>query len=216
MQYTVRTRGQHVDVAVANTPDTCPHCHCAIVPQFISGFLDDQQLFLFYNCVRNECSRFFIVEFFPDFRNMYHFERNVLGSPDSKQHPDVISQISPDFINIYSEAQTAQDAGLSQICGMGFRKALEFLIKDYLIRKKPEAEDDIKDLLLGKCIAKYIENSKIKDIASRAAWLGNDETHYVRKWAGMDVENLKQLIKLTTFWMEAEYLTDQMIEAMPR
>ncbi len=51
------------------------------------------------------------------------------------------------------------------------------------------------------------EPSLLREIAKRAAWLGNDETHYVRKWEGKDLEDLKRLISLTIHWIEMEKLT---------
>lgn len=44
--------------------------------------------------------------------------------------------------------------------------------------------------------------------AKRAAWLGNDETHYVRKHEHMTVNDLKRLIDLTIHWIMMEQLTD--------
>ncbi|MDR1245206.1 MAG: hypothetical protein LBJ98_04455 [Endomicrobium sp.] len=36
-----------------------------------------------------------------------------------------------------------------------------------------------------------------KEIAKKAAWLGNDETHVVRKWKEKDLQDLKELIEMT-------------------
>lgn len=74
---------------------------------------------------------------------------------------------------------------------------VEFLIKDYTIKKHPEKEDEIRKALLGKCIQNYISVTKIKECAKRATWIGNDETHYVRKWKDKDVKDLKILIQLS-------------------
>ena len=56
---------------------------------------------------------------------------------------------------------------------------------------------------------------RIKDCAKRAAWLGNDETHYIRKWETQDLEDLKDLIELTVNWIRDEYLTKRIKEEMP-
>jgi hypothetical protein len=52
-------------------------------------------------------------------------------------------------------------------------------------------------------------------MAKRAAWLGNDETHYVRKWEDHDLEDLKSLIKVTGNWIEMEAITKKYIGDMP-
>jgi hypothetical protein len=50
---------------------------------------------------------------------------------------------------------------------------------------------------LANCLSQYIDNVNIKSIGHRAIWLGNDETHYVRKWETKDLGDLKKLIDIT-------------------
>lgn len=33
-------------------------------------------------------------------------------------------------------------------------------------------------------------------------WLGNDETHYVRRWEEKDLSDLKRLISMTVSWID--------------
>lgn len=63
---------------------------------------------------------------------------------------------------------------------------------------------DSTDLMLGKCITDYIDNEKIKTLAKASAWLGNDETHYVRKHQNYNVQDLKRFIKATVAYIEYE------------
>jgi hypothetical protein len=104
---------------------------------------------------------------------------------------------------------------LLEICGVGYRKSLEFLIKDYLIKLDSTKEAEIKIKFLGKCIEEDIKNENIKNVAKRATWLGNDETHYLKKWEGKDLQDLKNLIDLTVHWLEMEDLTQKAIDDMP-
>ena len=53
------------------------------------------------------------------------------------------------------------------------------------------------------------EAPKVKSCAEKAVWLGNDETHYERKWENKDINDLKLLIKLTLHHIEAEILTEK-------
>ena len=104
---------------------------------------------------------------------------------------------------------------LMEICGVGYRKALEFLIKDYIIQGKSEdIVDKIKKIRLAKCIDDYVEDEKLKAVAKRAVWLGNDETHYVRKWENKDVQDLKGVIRLTILWIEKEKETEWLLAEM--
>ncbi len=92
---------------------------------------------------------------------------------------------------------------------------MEFLIKDYLIKDKPEERNNIESSMLGKCIDNHIDNNKIKQVAKRAVLIGNDETHYVRKWDNKDIEDLKKLIELTINWIEMEIQTKELLVDMP-
>jgi hypothetical protein len=95
---------------------------------------------------------------------------------------------------------------------------LEFLIKDYLISKTddPTRHEHIKRKMLGACISDYVTDNRIKAVAERAAWLGNDEAHYVRRWDEHDIADLKRLIDLTVKWIEMELETGEALASMPR
>jgi hypothetical protein len=71
----------------------------------------------------------------------------------------------------------------------------------------PDNEDEIKKSFLSTCIKKYIDEINIKKCAERAAWLGNDEAHYIRKWENKDINDLKVLIELTVNWINNVLLT---------
>jgi hypothetical protein len=119
-------------------------------------------------------------------------------------------------VSIYNQAYFAEQINLDQICGVGYRKSLEFLIKDYLISKETEKQvkENIRKKFLNNCIQDHVQNDNIKNVAKRAVWLGNDETHYVRVWANKDVKNLKQLIDLTVRWIENEVETERVLQEM--
>jgi hypothetical protein len=83
-----------------------------------------------------------------------------------------------------------------------------------LIHEDPNGAETIKTTALGNCIANYVSDANIKACASRATWLGNDETHYVRKWADRDISDLKTLIRLTVNWIDNVILTQQYMKDM--
>jgi hypothetical protein len=125
-----------------------------------------------------------------------------------------ITELSPDFCFIYNEAYAAEQMELNQISGVGYRKSLEFLVKDYLISLNSDKAENIKNNTLGNCI-NDIEDTRIKEIAKRATWLGNDETHYIRKWESKDVSHLKILIDLCINWIDTDIETKKILEDMP-
>lgn len=134
--------------------------------------------------------------------------------PRKEEFSETISGLSPGFVEIYNEAKTAGAFDLMQIVGIGYRKALEFLVKDYATFRNPAQEADIKRSLLAQCIRQYIADGRIQAIAERAVWLGNDEAHYERRWENKDVEHLKALVGMTLGWIELEIESEQIITEM--
>lgn len=73
-----------------------------------------------------------------------------------------ITKLSPQFDKIYNQALAAESSGLDEIAGLGYRKALEFIVKDFAIYKHPDKTEEIKKLPLSQCINKYIDNTILK------------------------------------------------------
>lgn len=206
-------------VSVSDHTDKCPICHHGISPIFVYGVgsLSQNRVELVFACPRSKCHKLFISEYFgmtPEFGNLEY----VVSKPQefvSKEFSEVINTISPSFCIIYNQAYKTEQSGLDQICGVGYRKAIEFLIKDYAIYKNPEKQEEIKSKDLAKCINEFIESKMIKEIAERAAWLGNDETHYLRKWIEKDINDLKKLINMTVSLFEMETSHVEILSDMP-
>jgi hypothetical protein len=128
--------------------------------------------------------------------------------------PSTVSEISPTFVEIYDQAIAAETHDLSQLVGIGLRKALEFLVKDFASREAPEKQKEIRDARLAICISKYVSDANVQACCTRAAWLGNDETHYTRKWEDKDINDLKLLVRLTVNWMDNILLTKKYVSEM--
>lgn len=191
-------------------PCSCPLCHFAIKPNRIKDewYLDSRlhrHLAIFYTCPH--CFRPFVAHFRdkslgaimspvldycgPELYSAQQFEANIEG-------------LSPQFVNIYNQALEAESRQLDEIAGIGYRKALEFLVKDYCKHTHPEKGAEIECLPLGKCISDYIENRSITTLASRAVWIGNDETHYTRKLEGRDISDMKTFIRALVHYVGME------------
>lgn len=196
----------------------CPHCKMIMIPQFI--FLDSDSFgrySIFCRCTNPKCEHTFISEYSNNnsMGGLYFKRVEPNHSLDTKDFSEIIKEVSPSFCEIYNQAYAAQQMNLMQICGVGYRKALEFLIKDYIISKDDSKAESIKSKLLGNCINEDVTDERIKQVAKRATWIGNDETHYVRKWEDKDVSNLVALIDLTIRWIESEKETEKLLESMP-
>jgi hypothetical protein len=101
------------------------------------------------------------------------------------------------------------------VAGPGYRKALEFLIKDYAIQLNPGHDDEIRTGQLAAVIRGFLAGDKLIVVSSRAAWLGNDETHYERRWIGKDLQDLKKLINATVHFIAMERLAADLPTDMP-
>jgi len=206
-------------------PSSCPICHFSIAPIHRVSKKVSDKIESCFECTNVECLRLFIAVYGNPFRlnnaNVWRLQKTLPVTQQTKEFPDSINAISNQFGVIYNEAYAAEQFGLKEICGVGYRKSLEFLIKDYLIGRLSEGEgkaaaaEEIKKKFLGTCIKEDIADTNIKLVAQRATWLGNDETHYVRRWEDRDVKDLKKLIALTVNLIESEALTAQALLDMP-
>ena len=132
------------------------------------------------------------------------------------EFPQQLKQLSPQFVKIYNQAELAENTGLTEICGIGYRKALEFLIKDYAIHKKPDASEEIKNKPLVKCIEQYIDSNSIITLAKRSAWIGNDETHYVRKHEELDFTDMKTFIEAAQYFISMDLVVEKAASISPK
>jgi len=208
-------------VLIDTYPDSCPVCHHKVQPVFRLAYHDYQRVQIVFLCPNAKCKSLFISYYTEDpfmagrIETTYAFRRSQPWKLVSADFSDEIKTISEMFVKIYNEAREAEHQGLLEICGAGYRKALEFLVKDYLIKEQNIDPDLVRDTLLGKCIDIYVDDGKLKSCAKRAAWLGNDQTHYYKKWKDKDLENLKTLLALTVNWVRSECLTKKMMADMP-
>jgi len=205
-------QGHTSNLSFDKDPNKCPFCHHVITPRRYTAFHGKNGLEILYRCSNDECQKLFIGMF--ENRETYRLIGVTIGNFAPRDFSKNINELSPNFVEIYNQALTSECYNLEHISGIGYRKSLEFLIKDYLIFKDPEKETNIKNKFLGKCIKENVENQNLKDIAERATWLGNDETHYIRKWETKDVNDLKKLIDVSVHWIEMELLTEQYIDEM--
>jgi len=207
--------------------DLCPFCNCAIEPIILNAYInnnideikDGTLSWVIFKCPRNNCGYIYIgvYSYFDQYNDhSFKFGDSFPVLPTEKAFSDQIKNISPDFIKIFNQAFSAEQYNLQLIIGPGYRKSLEFLIKNYASTKSDESKkEEIQRKPLGEVINLYIDDSRIKSMAKRAAWLGNDETHYLKKWEGKDVEELKTLIELTVKWIEMVELSDKYVKDMP-
>jgi len=207
------SNGQEVTLPVDSLPDTCPICHQGIEPISQFAFWNGTNVVqAIFRCPRLYCNSLFIAYYYEDrsYRNpedRLRLKRVAPQNLETQEFSGEINKVSPNFVEIFNQAFNAEIYGLNQICGCGYRKALEFLIKDYAISKYPTSKEEIENKNLAKVIIENVDDTNVKTTAELAVWLGNDETHFIRKWTELDIKDLKQLIQLTVKWIESEIIT---------
>ena len=187
----------------------CPICGVTISPDILCNVQSNRYVKKNYILACPNCKEIYVEKLAP---NAAHFFKRVAifpKVPKAIYFDDRIVIVSTKFIEIYNQANKAETYDLNEIVGMGYRKALEFLIKDYLKQKFTDQSQNIEKKLLGKCINEYIDNPQIKKMATGATWIGNDETHYIKKWEDKDISDLKKLINLTVQWIVLEIMTKE-------
>lgn len=207
-------------INVDKFPSECGLCHKNIDPTFVSGAFikggkGSPKIEAVFQCTNVDCNSLIIGYYSlkPNTTVPYYLIKTGPINPVGKIFDGEIQEVSSNFITIYNQSFHAEQAGLTLISGLGYRKALEFLIKDYLIFLDKENEESIIKIPLGQCIAK-LENRRIQELAKLASWLGNDEAHYARKWEDKDVNDLKRLIEVTVHFIAMEVSAEKYIKEM--
>ena len=199
-------------------PDECPICNSKIFPNKHSEIFNKsvKLVSIFFSCPA--CGKGFIshYEYNPirvrQFDNMNYNYLELIDSypkfPKQKKFDNTIENLSPSFTKIYNQAVAAESYNLDLISGMSYRKALEFLIKDYCIFRNKNEESKIKSMQLGQVIDLYIDSPKIKNLAKASTWIGNDETHYTKKFENKDINDLKRFIDTTVAFITYDLISD--------
>jgi hypothetical protein len=190
--------------------DECPVCGYRILPEIVCELKTSDNITKYIVLTCPKCKKLYVEEIHYSIMNRKYYRFDTFPKiPKEVAFNDIIINVSEKFVEIYNQANKAEVYNLKEISGIGYRKALEFLIKDYLKGKlSSERSQEIEDKLLGKCISELIENENIKKVAKGATWIGNDETHYTRKWEDKDITDLKNLINLTVQWIILEKMTE--------
>lgn len=197
-------------------PDKCPCCgkvlSTEILPiRAVNNITDNEQkectVISIYRCT--SCNELFTVINTVKTKLVFDDEKfdtdNAISEPvgiypfemENVEFDEDISDLSSSFVEVYKQAERAEHDGLNLICGMAYRRALEFLVRDYCVDKFPEKVSEIDTKSLSEKIKNYItDDSDIKTLAEKATWLGNDQTHVINKHPDRDVNDIKQFIQM--------------------
>lgn len=215
------------DYADVEFPNICPLCGQIMTPKYLEGNIygtksdgfasqiggTDYIAVLNFKCTDSSCKRYYSLNakfnlWGADF-SFVDFMTNHYQSPVNISISKEIQDISPDFARIYIQAYKAETWGLNDLTGMGYRRSLEFLVKDYLyevekVQKKDGSPYTKKEIYHENFAAaiNMIPEETIRKTAKAAAWIANDYTHTEVKWTEESVDSVKEFISAITAYIQ--------------
>lgn len=204
-----------------NSADKCPICHIGID-------LSQNSWWNYHDIHSSEQEKFniFSIHICPHCHHGFVTEHHMRVKPNNNDEddsvlveesqvvyphstPDLnideqIRKISPRFYDIYRQCLIAKSEGLSDLYGMGYRKALEQLVTDFAINKYPDEKDKILAMSLHNRIESYFHDSDAKTALMACKWLGNNETHYENCNTKEDIVLFEELIEDTLYYIHRE------------
>jgi hypothetical protein len=213
-------------------PNVCPHCHIVNNPhrhwQANSTDISGKPILVAaWTCANNKCQKLILTENSHLGNNNWSFSRFLNGLPKGPDWPKPIADLKsgnpkdpsvPEesrFIKTYLQSLVSENMGLDEIAGMGYRKAIEYLVKDWAIKNVPTDKEKIEGLWLGQVISNYYEGD-LKEILERATWLGNDQAHYNKLFEEYEIADLKELIALIMVELDRQFKKNHYIETIQK
>lgn len=188
-------------------PITCPYCSAYIQPHQKSlasvPYNQDNKIHLVtFSAIC--CNKLF----FAIYETSKQAGELLASYPAEKPIPlsEAINEISPRFIELYNQAFFAEQQNFFELAGSGYRNALEVLIKDFAIDELGEPSQEVCKQNLYDAIGKYLPSIKLSTAADVVRVLGNDFTHYERKYKDVDLDVLKRYLHIFINAIENEYL----------
>ena len=169
-------------------PDLCPNCGVANNPgSTLRAYVDSNNKrigFFEHLCPSCNQSHFSIQKIFtvdsggtPKLFCLYP------NGKEKRQFHKLIEELSPRFVNVYHQAQMAEQNEAYTLAGMGYRAALEILVKDYALNVVRDSKEKISKMKLADCIAHYFkgkaeDNMSLFNSADVVRIFGNDFAHW--------------------------------------
>ncbi|MFT8476620.1 MAG: hypothetical protein ABF682_04345 [Liquorilactobacillus sp.] len=208
---------------IIDIDEYCPHCKMSISPKVVYATsslplqpLIENSIALFMQCTRSNCKKFYSIEFpckVDKFKELIDIQPAVkyTYSPHLENTlPPNLNETFPDFKKIYDQSLEAESLGLDEIAGVGYRKAVEFLIKEYVIKQNPEKKQKVESKFLGKVIKEDLGDiPKVQTLAQAAVWIGNDETHFTRTHEDKDLRDMKSFLEAAALFISANLKADE-------
>lgn len=203
-------------IKVSNTefsivvPTLCPYCGFSVLPTYRQGVTASYggkwlvlSVFDVQCCNKNFFTTHVTTNTYAT--NAYHTDF-LCSYPNmiAKNLPDAVTELSPRFVSLYNQSYTAECNGHIELAGSGYRNAIEVLIKDYAIKTQGKTVNEVGKKPLAKSIEEYLPTISLKNCADMIRFLGNDYTHYVSKYEGIEFEQLKRYLEFFVYAIDAD------------
>lgn len=180
-------------------PLTCPHCGINVDAELAAKLAHLQEIpargeyFIFvWRCT--VCRKLYASMYL--LHNKQMSLCGILPNNTVVYSDEEIEKVSPRFVEMYSQALRAEYTGDYNLAAIGFRAAIEILIKDYAIICLGQPRDDVVNMSLYNAISAYLGENDLIKTADVVRILGNDHTHYERKYPEHDFTLLKNYAEL--------------------
>ena len=173
-------------------PMSCPYCgiHTDTAETVAQHFLlTGTQRALVVGCRCTRCKKQFLAVYIEE-DNRLTLNTIIPVADADEVHPG-LKTVSPEFERIHQQSYRAELRGDIDIAAVGYRTALEVLIKDFAIRELGEEEEEVASKKLAQAIEDYSGTVGMKNAENVVRKLGNDYTHYRKKYEPFGFMELK-------------------------
>lgn len=180
-------------------PSVCPHCGFgtdAVRTATATWNYFNKSALLLQTCKCTSCDKLF---FFASCKEEGASTAKlicILPNTEPVYKDEILEKISPRFVDIYNQALRAENRKDIELAATGYRSAMEILIKDYAINELKEPKEQVTSHNLNNAIGKYLKQEELVNSADVIRILGNDFTHYDRKYPEHDFDMLKNYMDI--------------------
>lgn len=191
-------------------PMLCPHCNA-----YEDGIIADKRTFsyvdesyigtVFYRCTH--CRKHYLVVYKIDKKaRKTTFEQFFPPYQAEKYENPIVEELSPRFIDSYNQALRAESIKDFELAAIGYRHALECLVKDYAIKELKKSADEVVNKTLAQAIGDYLGEKDLVATADVVRILGNDYAHYERRYPEHDFLLLKRYMQIFIHLVETKIM----------
>lgn len=189
-------------------PSVCPHCGFGTDAPFAKKdvYSYNGHYLLVATCTCTSCGKhfFFVCEYDSGKEN---YDPIVYPNIDFTPYSnEILEKISSRFIDMYNQALQSEFHKNLELAAIGYRSALEILVKDYAIKELGQNPEEVSSKKLCSAIGTYLNQEELVKTADVIRILGNDYTHYKRKYPQHDFELLKGYMEIFLKQIEVQYM----------